>query len=75
MVVCAKFVLINIYSLACFQICSKLHVVPNCAMSKLMNSLISVVTQAHNTESMGKGVEMIAQEGFVWTLMNLLINY
>lgn len=40
-----------------------------------MNSLISVVTQAHNTESMGKGVEMIAQKGFMRTLMNLLINY
>lgn len=73
MVVCAKFVLINIYSLAYFQICGKLHVVPNCAMSKLMNSLISVVTQADNTASMGK-VEVIAQKGFVWILMNLLIN-
>lgn len=74
MAVYAKFILINIYSLAYFQICGKLHVVPNCAMSKLMNSLISVVTQADNTASMGKGVEMIAQKGFVWILMNLLIN-
>lgn len=38
-----------------------------------MNSLISVVTQADNTASMGK-VEVIAQKGFVWILMNLLIN-
>ena len=73
MAVCAKFVLINIYSLAYFQICGKLHVVPNCAMSKLMNSLISVVTQADNTASIGK-VEVIAQKGFVRILMNLLIN-
>lgn len=73
MAVCAKFVLINIYSLAYFQICGKLHVVPNCSMSKLMNSLISVATQADNTASMGE-VEVIAQKGFVWILMNLLIN-